>query len=155
VRFTPLGLGGRAASLTITDNAAGGTQTVGLTGAGVLPVVGTKGLILPSSAELIATVDGVPASGNKVIVSVGQVVTLKLRLKFKDGAVADVTADPGSQYGATPKRGKFTGPGTWTAQAADAGRTTTLMGSWTLPKSRKRFAGAITVTVRAVRKRRR
>jgi hypothetical protein len=153
LRFTPLALGSRAASLAIQDNAGGGTQTVGLTGAGVLPVVGTKGLILPISAELIATVDGVAApSGKPVIVAVGQTVTLKLRVKFKDGAVADVTTDPISQYAATPKQGKYTAPGAWTAQAADAGRTTTLTGSWTLPKSRQRLVGAVKVTVKAVRK---
>ena len=46
VRFTPLALGMLRAWQS-EDNAGGGTQTVGLTGAGVLPVVGTKGLILP------------------------------------------------------------------------------------------------------------
>src|SRR5439155_26940563 len=100
LRFTPTALGGRSAALTIKDNAAGGTQTVNLAGSGILPAPGTKGLVLPSTAELVATVDGVPASGPKLIVSVGQIVTLKLLLKYKNGAVADVTTDPGSRYGA-------------------------------------------------------
>jgi hypothetical protein len=156
LRFTPLALGGRGAALTIKDNAPGGTQTVALTGSGVLPSAGVKGLVLPTSAELvIAAVDGVPATGKSVIVSVGQTVTLKLRLKFKNGAVAEVTADRATQFVATPKRGKFTGVGVWTALAADAGRTATLTGSWTLPGSRKRYVGAVTVTVRAAPRRRR
>ena len=67
-------------------------------------------------------VDGVAvATGKPVIVAVGQTVSLKLRVKFPDGATADVTTDPISQYASTPKRGKFTGVGTWTALAADAG----------------------------------
>src|SRR5205823_8628600 len=103
---------------------------------------------------LVAAVDGVPASGPKVIVSVGQTVSLKLLLKYKNGAVAEVTTDRTTRFSASPARGKFTGAGTWTAQAGDAGRTATLTGSWTLPKSRKRFAGAVKVTVRAVRRRR-
>jgi hypothetical protein len=47
LRFTPQALGSRAARLTITDNAAGGQQTIGLSGSGSLPVAGHRGLSCP------------------------------------------------------------------------------------------------------------
>jgi hypothetical protein len=81
-------------------------------------------------------------------------VSLKLLVKFPDGAVADVTSDPTSRFATIPARGKWTGPGTWTPQLADAGRTVTLTGTWVLLKSRKRWTGMVTVTVRAQRVRR-
>jgi Cep192 domain 4/Bacterial Ig-like domain (group 2)/HYDIN/CFA65/VesB-like, Ig-like domain len=57
VTFTPTVTGIRSGALTLTDNAGSGTQTVPLTGTGVLPV-----LLSPTSLRFAGTVVGVSAS---------------------------------------------------------------------------------------------
>ncbi len=42
VKFTPLGVGARSGSLTVTSNATGGPQSVALTGTGIAPVFGAS-----------------------------------------------------------------------------------------------------------------
>jgi hypothetical protein len=79
---------------------------------------------------------------------------LKMLVKFANGVAVDVTADPNSRFSTTPARGMWTGPGTWTPQLADQGKTVTVTGTWILPKTGRRWTRTVTVTVRAQRARR-
>jgi hypothetical protein len=65
VTFTPGALGGRSATITITDNATSGTQTIALTGTGVAapPAVGLSSAKLTFSDQLVGT----PASAAQTV----------------------------------------------------------------------------------------
>jgi hypothetical protein len=55
VIFTPTAAGGRTGTVTITDNASGSPQTIGLTGAGIVSAPIVSPLSLAFSDQLIAT----------------------------------------------------------------------------------------------------
>jgi len=55
VTFTPAATGSRAASLSITDNAAGSPQTVGLSGTGTTPVVSLSPTSIPFGNQAVGT----------------------------------------------------------------------------------------------------
>jgi hypothetical protein len=55
VTFTPSAIGSRTASLSLTDNASGNPQTIGLSGTGVAPAVSISSLSLEFSDQLINT----------------------------------------------------------------------------------------------------
>jgi hypothetical protein len=124
--------------------------------AGLAPTVtgaGPQGALIPTGGELfIAAIDGTAAHSAKAVVSAGQSVTLKLVLKFPNGAVADVTADAHCAFGTGTAVGQFTAKNLWTARAQDVGKTVVISGSYRSPAGGKRIAGAVTVTVRATRR---
>src|SRR5205807_9390525 len=68
LRFTPLALGSRRAALTITDNIAGGPQTVTLDGTGILPTSGSQGqAAIPTAVSLVIdSVDGSPVANQNL-----------------------------------------------------------------------------------------
>jgi probable HAF family extracellular repeat protein len=154
LQFTPMGSGPRYTYLILRDNAPDTEQQIYLVGAGTLPVAGTPGLVLPVKAELeVMAVDDVPFTEDTRVVSVGQRVRLWLWLKFKNGATAPLATDPNTHFSAGFGRGTFSAAGVWSATAADAGRTVTMTGTWTLPHSGRRWTSSLTLVVRAQRRR--
>jgi hypothetical protein len=154
LQFTPKAPGPRSIYLILQDNAPGGEQRIYLAGTGTLPAAGTPGLVLPIKAELmVMSVDDVPFTENTRVVSVGQRVRLWLWLTFTNGAKAALADDPNTRFSASFGRGTFSGAGVWTPTPADAGRTVTLTGRWTLPHSGKRWTGSVALAARAQRRR--
>jgi probable HAF family extracellular repeat protein len=154
LRFTPLGNGSRAASLVITSNAPGSPTTLALTGAGVLPSSGPGGReLIPTAVELtVAAVEGTPNGTKRAVVAVGQSITLKLRVKFKNGAVADVSTDANVRFLLNAPRGQFAAKNVWQPKAADAGKTLVLYGRYYSPFSRQPFVDQVTVVVLPTRR---
>jgi probable HAF family extracellular repeat protein len=153
IRFTPRALGRRSAVLMIRDNADGSPHQVALDGTGALPTDGAEKLgSRPTKIELlIAAVDGVAPRSSKTTVSVGQYVTLKLRLRFRNGAVAEVGAEPGVQFDASPMRGQSVEGNIWRAQPEDAGRTVILYGRYSSVPGQPMLVARVAIAVRRVR----
>jgi probable HAF family extracellular repeat protein len=148
LRFAPKALGSRSALLTIRSNADGSPHQIALSGTGAVPTDGALGGAVPSPTKvelLIAAIDGVPA--HKAVVSPGHCVSLKLRVKYRNGAVAELTDDPNLQFSAAGARGPFTQTNLWCPQPGDAGRTITLVGRYTSPSGRQ-LLGKLALTVR-------
>ena len=101
----------------------------------------------PVKVELIAVVEGAPVRTDKVVVFPGQCVALRLRVRYRNGAVADLGDDAGFQVSAEGGRGQFTATHVWCPQPEDAGHTVTLEGRYLAP-SGKQLLGKRRVTVR-------
>jgi probable HAF family extracellular repeat protein len=149
LRFQPKALGSRSAILTIRSNADGSPHQIALGGTGVVPTAGEPGggpVPSPTKVELlVGAIDGIPT--HKAVISPGQCVRLKLRVKYRNGAVAELADDPSLQLSAAGARGPFTQTNVWCPQPGDAGRTITLVGRYTSPSGRQ-LLGKLTLTVR-------
>jgi hypothetical protein len=151
LRFTPMAVGRRSAALAIRHNAGAPGATVTLGGTGVLPSdpSGQPAAARPVKAELrVIAIDGAAPRGGKIAVSPGQCVTLALRLKYRNGAVADLTDDPAATFNAGGGLGQFTAKNLWCPQANDAGRTITLYGRFPGLPGQPPIAGKVIVAVR-------
>jgi hypothetical protein len=156
LRFTPMALGSRAAGLTIRSNAPGSPLTIALSGSGIMPNGGPPGdggaaALVPTKAELFITaIDSTPASGKQATVSVGQSVTVRLRLKFKNGAVAETSDDPLVRFFTSPVGGRFMARNVWQAGKENAGKTIKLYGRYYSPFSRRAIVDSVTITVQRI-----
>jgi probable HAF family extracellular repeat protein len=151
VRFTPMGMGRRGASLSIRHNAGAEGNSVSLGGAGVLPSNenGQPAANRPVKALLrINAIDGIAPRGGKSVVSPGQCLTLALHVTFRNGAAAEVTGAPDAMLSATGGRGQFSDKNVWCPQAADAGRTISLVGAYPGLPGKPPIVGRLSVTVR-------
>src|SRR5262249_54432718 len=147
-RFTPMSNGHRAASLVIASDAPGSPTPVALTGSGVLPAGGPGALaVIPASLQLTAVVEGTPAGTKRAGLALGQRVTFRLLVKFKNGAGADVRADASTRFLLNAPRGQFTAKNVWQPRAEDAGKTLVVYGRYYSPFSRQPFVDQVTVVV--------
>jgi probable HAF family extracellular repeat protein len=128
LRFRPKSPGSKSALLAILETGAASPRMVELTGEAVMAGV-DDGLTVPwpNKAELVvAAVNGVPPKGKKVTLDAGQCVTLKLRLKYRNGAVAELTEASRLMFAAQSTSYRSLDANVWCAQAGDVGRTVTL-----------------------------
>jgi probable HAF family extracellular repeat protein len=155
--FTPMALGSRGASLSIRSNAPGSPLTIALSGSGIMPTGGPPGeggaaALVPTKAELLITaIDSTPTSGKKATLSVGQGVTVRLRLKFRNGAVAETVDDPLVRFFTDPVGGRFTARNVWQAGPENAGKTISLYGRYYSPYGKQPIFDRVTITVRRVK----
>lgn len=155
VRFAPMSLGTRGATLRIEHSADPRPYLVVLTGTGALsPGDSGEGTTpVPRKVELWATIgSAAPARGGKIRITAGQSVTLRLRVQYPNGATADVTDDPRTRFVASPAGGAFSPANVWRPGAADAGRSFTLSGESALWQGIPKLTARTTVTVRSAGK---
>jgi probable HAF family extracellular repeat protein len=156
VRFTPMSLGARGATLRIEHSADPRPYLVALTGTGTLSLGdngGNAGAAVPRKVELwIATGSAAPTRGGKIRLAAGQSVTLRLRVQYPNGATADVTDDPRTRFVASPAGGLFSPANVWRPGSADAGRSFTLSGESALWQGIPKLTARTTVTVRSTGK---
>lgn len=149
LRFTPMAAGPRSAFLTLQTNAAASSRQVALEGTGIV-LMGddAEGTPRPIKAELILAVDGGAPHTSKAAVAVGQCVTLRLRVKYRNGAVAELTEAPTVTFSASPARGEFSGGNVWCPQPEDAGRKITLYGRYAGSSGQPALVAKTSITVR-------
>lgn len=149
LRFTPMAEGSRNAFLTIQSNAAESLHQVALLGTGAVLVGNDAGAPRPTKAELIvAAVDSGGPHTSKVTVTVGGCLALKLRVKYRNGAVAELTEAPAVTFSASPARGQFTDGNVWCPQPEDAGRKITLYGRYAGSSGQPALVAKTSITVR-------
>jgi hypothetical protein len=149
LRFTPMAEGSRSAFLTIQSNAAESLHQVALVGTGVVLVGNDAGAPQPTKAELILTaVDDSAPHTSKVTVAVGGCLALKLRVKYRNGAVAELTEAPAVTFSASPARGQSSEGNVWCPQPEDAGRKITLSGRCAGPPGQPALVARMSITVR-------
>jgi probable HAF family extracellular repeat protein len=150
LRFTPKAVGARSAALVVRSNAADSPRQIALGGTGAVAAAGEPAgepMPSPTRVKLVAAVDGHQPRGGKVVLSPGQCLTLRVRVKYRNGAVADIADDPNLRFAAAAGRGRFTESNVWCPQPEDAGRTITLSAWYTAPPGRQ-FLSKVTVSGR-------
>jgi probable HAF family extracellular repeat protein len=156
VRFTPMSLGARGATLRIEHSADPRPYLVALAGTGTLSLGDNGGegtTPAPRKIELwVATGNAAPTRGGKIRLAAGQSVTLRLRVQYPNGATADVTDDPRTRFVASPAGGAFSPANVWRPGSADAGRSFTLSGESALWQGIPKLTARTTVTVRSAGK---
>src|SRR6266849_4959360 len=96
---------------------AGAATLAAVVALGLTPPAGAQGRLrifgldarqIPVNAALtIADIDGQPSHGDRAVVSVGQHVTLRFRVRFRSRAIVDVTQDANSTFATTPASDTF------------------------------------------------
>jgi probable HAF family extracellular repeat protein len=129
VRFTPMRPGTRTAVLTVTHNGENSPQDVVLTGEGFVSQEHTAARALhPVAAKIVVTaIDGTSPKGTLRPIA-GQSLTLALQLRYRNGAVAELTDGSQVRFTASGGRGTFTAANVWRALPADAGHRVDLFG---------------------------
>jgi probable HAF family extracellular repeat protein len=156
VRFAPMALGPRGATLQIDHNAASRPYRIALAGTGTFePGAGSAAgeAPRPRRVELWTAVgSSAPARAEKIRVDAGQCVTLWLRARYPNGAIADVTEDPRARFVVSPAAGSFSASNVWCPEPADAGRSLMLAGELAPWQATRALTARIGVAVRAPRK---
>jgi hypothetical protein len=106
---------------------------------------------VPVRADLLVTVvDEATVRGGKSLLAGRECVVLRLRVKYRNGSVADVTDDANTQFGVNPGTGRFTAKNIWSPQPGDARRAVTVYGQYsTASAGSRKLIGKATVRVRA------
>jgi probable HAF family extracellular repeat protein len=147
VRFTPKQPGARGAVLTVLHNGENSPQEVTLAGEGVISEPDARAPRPVSAKLVVASLDGELAPPGPIRVAVGQSLRLLLRVRYANGAVAELTEGAGLEFSAAAEQGTFTGPNNWRPLASDAGRRITLHGRFVPRPGRKAVGARLTVTV--------
>src|SRR5262249_31552650 len=103
---------------------------------------------IPTNAAMyISAIDGQAYHSDQATISVGQTITLALRVRFRSGATVGGSTDAGTTFSTSPPYGIFKTRNTWSPLATDANKAFAIYGRYVNPVSHASISTTVHVKI--------